>query len=483
MTTPSIGIRSLAINFPRTIRTNDYWLQKFPNIGSQKQRQAKANPKLSSDNGLDIWLQEVTPYLPDPFRGSVNRHLLAENESSQTLEYRAAQAALAAAKLSADEIDLMLVASLFPDAVGPGSAAVLAQELNLRCPAWNLESTCSSALIALQTAQALVQTGTYRHVLIVVSHIGSRCVNEADTLSWSMGDGAGAFVVGSLKPKQGILSTKIISTTATCKAYVHELVVDSQGQPRIQTRTGENASSLAETAVDCVRYCCQQAVRAAGVRLEQIDLFALNTPTAWYANVCAKALGIEPQRVMNLYADYANIGPVFSVANLYHAVAANKLCEDNLVLVYANGAGATAAATVMRWGDVALGAADALSMPQQHAVDLAVTEPVGVTNILAPEQRFAMIDAYLREQLASVSFVSESELNSQLLLTTVLDSLAAIALRTHIETAWGVRVPMENFFGEHTLADLTQFLLNQLAVAKLMSSASVTKSAREIVRL
>ncbi|MEH2408391.1 hypothetical protein [Nostoc sp.] len=65
---------------------------------------------------------------------------------------------------------------------------------------WNLESTCSSALIALQNAQALIQTGIYRNVLVVVSHIGSNTVNEEDTLSWSMGDGAGAFVVDSLKP-------------------------------------------------------------------------------------------------------------------------------------------------------------------------------------------------------------------------------------------------------------------------------------------
>lgn len=489
----SVGIRSLAVNFPHTIRTNDYWLQKFPALSSQKvQRQAQANVNLtSSDDGLDIWLQQVTPYLSDPFRGSVNRHVLASHESSQTLEYRAAQDAINAAKLATDEVDLMLVASLFPDAVGPGAAAMLAQQLNLRCPAWNLESTCSSALIALQTAQAFVQTGTYRHVLIVVSHIGSRCVNDEDTLSWSMGDGAGAFVVGSVKPNQGILSTKIVSTTATCNAYVHELVVDAQRQPRIRTRTGENASTLAETAVDCVRDCCQQALRAAGVSLEQIDLFAFNTPTAWYASVCAKALGIEPQRTLNLYPHYANIGPVFSIANLYHAVAAGKLREDNLVLVYANGAGATAAATVMRWGDVALGSVDLLSnIPQADAINVttrsshsAVKQASEVTKILAanPEQRASMLEAYVCEWLASSLSISRSELDSRVVLTTVLDSLMAIALRSQIEVDFAVRVPMENFFGD-TIEHLIEFLLNQVAVAELMTS-EVKTSAREIVRL
>lgn len=351
----SVGIRSLAVSFPHTIRTNQYWLQKFPKFGTQTiQRQARV-PKsvelMSNQNGLDIWLQEVTPYLSDPFRGSVKRRVLASDESSLLLECHAAQDALTAAKLAAEEVDLVLVSSLFPNAVGPGLAAHLARELGLRCPAWNLESTCSGALIALETAQAFLHTGAYHNMLIVVSHIGSHAVNEEDTLSWSMGDGAGACVVGFVKPDQGILSTKIIPTTATCGAYMHELVIDSQGKPRIQTCTGEAVSILAETAVDFVRHCCQEAVSAAGVSLEQINFFAFNIPTAWYASVCAKALGIDPGRVIDLYPLYANIGPVFPVANLYHAVSTGKIRENDLVLVYANGAGATAAATVIRWGD------------------------------------------------------------------------------------------------------------------------------------
>jgi 3-oxoacyl-[acyl-carrier-protein] synthase III len=58
---------------------------------------------------------------------------------------------------------------------------------------------------------------------------------------------------------------------------------------------------LAETAVDCVRTCCEGAVAAAGVTFEQIDFFAFNTPTAWYASVCTRALGIDPERTINLY--------------------------------------------------------------------------------------------------------------------------------------------------------------------------------------
>lgn len=492
-----VGIRSLTVSFPSIIRTNNHWLEKTPNLITQnKPRRARISRSTeftNSNNGLDIWSQEVAPYLPDPFRGSIERRVLAPNESSLTLEYQAAKEALDAAQLAPEEVDLAIVASLFPEHIGPGSAAYLARQLKLRCPAWNLESTCSSAIIALQNACALVRSGDYRNVLVVVSHIGSNSVDEEDTLSWSIGDGAGAFVVTSLKPKQGILGTKIVPTVATCGAYSYELVTDTEGNPRIRTRTGENASMLAETAVDCVRTCSEGAAAAAGVTFEQIDFFAFNTPTAWYASVCTRALGIEPERTINLYPRYANIGPVFAIANLYHAAQAGKIRENDLVLVYTNGAAATAAAMVMRWGDVALGSVPAAPMSvtaEQERIHLAIkTEKVctEVKSLLSREQILAakpgerrqMLEEYLLECLAGSLQLPINELNSEQSLTTLLDSLMAIVLRSLIETDLQVRVPMEKFFGETTVAELAEFLLNQLTLSNLISLDSVADANEE----
>jgi 3-oxoacyl-[acyl-carrier-protein] synthase III/acyl carrier protein len=491
---PPVGIRSLALSFPSIIRTNDYWIEKSPElVARNKPRRARifrSTELINSNNGLDIWSQEVAPYLPDPFRGSIERRVLAPNESSLTLEYQAAKEALDAAQLAPEEVDLAIVVSLFPEHIGPGSAAYLARQLDLRCPAWNLESTCSSAIIALQNACALLKTREYRNVLVVVSHIGSNSVDEEDTLSWSIGDGAGAFVVDSLQPNQGILGTKIVPTVATCGAYSYELVTDAQGQPRIRTRTGENASMLAETAVDCVRTCCEGAVAAAGVTLEKINFFAFNTPTAWYASVCTRALGIDPERTINLYPRYANIGPVFAIANLYHAAQTGKIRENDLVLVYTNGAAATAAATVMRWGDVVLGSVPTSPIgvtQEQERIHLAIkTEKLssGATTFLTREQILAvepgerrqMLETYLLECLASSLQLPINEFNSEQSLATLVDSLMAIILRNRIETDLQVPVPMEKFFGETTVTQLAELLLNQFALANLISLDSVANA-------
>lgn len=505
MTGSAVGICSLSVCFPSVIRTNEYWSKLFPDLAIQAQSKRVRSSNIShsfSNSELDIWSQEVAPYLADPFRGNVERRVLSQEESPLILECCAAQDALAAANLCPDQVELTIASSLFSEPIGIGNAPNLARQLGLRCPAWNLESTCSSALVALQTAHRLVQAGEYRHVLVVVSQFGSRAVDQADTLSWSMGDGVGAFVVRSLQPDQGVLSTHLISTRATCGAYSRELVIDAQGVPRMQTRTGENASAIAETAVEFVRTCCEAAATKAGVSLDQINFFAFNTPTAWYANVCTRALNVDPERTINLYRRYANIGAVLPIANLYHAADWGKLRENDLVLVYTSGAGATAGATVMRWGDVALGkvpvpplrvtpeqvdlTSPGLSRASGNAVDIGVSREVLFA--ATPAQQRQMLEAYLLEWLASSLSLPAHKFTPEQPLATLLDSLLALTLKSRIETDLQMPVSMAQFFGENTIAHLLEHLLNQLALAnltasKLSSTADTAAEYRETLSL
>ncbi|MUG91043.1 3-oxoacyl-ACP synthase [Scytonema sp. UIC 10036] len=368
----AVGIRAIAVSFPSIIRTNDYYRENYPELVSFAEQKTLAKlfvpDNSTSNNNEDIWSQEVAPYMSDPFRGTVERRVVSPDETSLTLEYRAAVDALEAAKLSPDDIDLMLVTSLFPEQVTPGNAAFLAGKLGLKGAAWNIESTCTSALVSLQTACSLVRTGEYRNVLVVVSTTYSRYTDENDTLAFLSGDGAGAFVVGALKPNQGILGTKIANTSATCGAFYNEFTTDEQGNIKMFIRGGKGASKMFnETTVQFIRLCCHGAIAAANVTLDEINFFAFNTPSAWYSRVCTRALGIDPERTINLNPLYANIGPTFPVANLYHAAKAGKIQENDLVLVYTMGSSSNAGASVMRWGDVALGPAPASSVSlSQH---------------------------------------------------------------------------------------------------------------------
>ncbi|BAY49948.1 3-oxoacyl-(ACP) synthase III (plasmid) [Scytonema sp. HK-05] len=352
-----VGIRSLALSVPNTIRTNDYYRNKYPELIAQSEQRSLAKLFSLADstpsNEFDL---EMMPYLSDPFRGTVERRVLAPDESSLTLEYKAAKDALDAAKLSPDDVDLMIVASLVGEQIIPGNAVFLAEQLGLQCAAWNLDSMCSGAMVALQTANTLVRAGEYRNVLVVSSCTYSRFVDERDTMSWVTGDGAGAFVVSPLQANQGILGSKTVHTAETCGAFYTELAEDSQGQPRLFLRSGKGANRIiSSTFANYVRTCCNGAATAANVTLDQIDFFVFNTTTAWFVNFCARVLDIDLERTINLYPQYGNVGPIPVVANLYHAAQLGKINENDLVLVYSLGASANATATVMRWGDVALG--------------------------------------------------------------------------------------------------------------------------------
>ncbi|WP_041661143.1 3-oxoacyl-[acyl-carrier-protein] synthase III C-terminal domain-containing protein [Acaryochloris marina] len=516
MTNQAVGIRSLAVKFPSVIHTPEAWGEAFPELAAQAQARVrlprKPQPGIDQDAESDLatWSQEVAPYLSDPFRGNVERRRLAVQESPRAIECQAAQDAIAAAGLQPDDIELMIASTLFSESMGIGNAPALAQQLGLRCPAWTLESTCSSALVALQTVRSLVQAGEYRTVLVIVSHFGSRVVDPADTLSWAMGDGAGSFIVTAQPDQQGVLATHVMSTTDTCGAYAYEFVTNDQGMPQLRMRTGESAGAIAETAVASVRTCCESAAAKAGISLDQISLFAFNTPTAWYASVCTRALAIPPERVMNLYPRYANIGPVLAVANLYHAAESGRLYQDDLVLVYTHGAGATAAATVMRWGEVALGpkpTAPSRVTPEQETVRLAsslTSLPVTASDMetVAPiltlsramvqaavsKDRLQLVETYLLDWIRRSLPALAPSLSPDQPLATVLDSLMGLTFKSQIEVDLQVRVPMEQFFGEHTIAHLAEYILNQLELSVLRAlpsdpHAETCADSRETLRL
>jgi 3-oxoacyl-[acyl-carrier-protein] synthase III len=356
-----VGIKAIAVTFPDTIRTNDYYRQHNPEMIAKAEQKTLARAfsvAASNDDNSepDIWTEEMMPYISDPFRGTVERRVVAPDDSALELEYRTAMDVLTAAQLAPEDVDLMLVTSLFPDHILPGDASFLAGKLGLKGAAWNVESTCTSGLVSLQTACSLVQTGQYRNVLIIVSTTYSRFTDPNDTLAFLSGDGIGAFLVTSLEAEQGILGTKIINTAETCGAFYQEFTPKAPNQMFIRARK-DTGKMFVDTTVKFLRNCCEGAAADAGVSLKDIDFFVFNTPTAWYSRVCTRTLGVDPERSINLNPVYGNIGPTFPFANLYHAAQLEKIKENDLVLVYTMGSSSNGGAAIMRWGKVALGTA------------------------------------------------------------------------------------------------------------------------------
>jgi 3-oxoacyl-[acyl-carrier-protein] synthase III len=359
--TESVGIRSIAASLPKTARTNDYYRSRHPEVVAEAEKKTLArvwSKDAAVERKTNAFDAEMLRYIEDPFRGTIERRVLAPGENALPLEADVARKALAAAWMQPNDVDLMLVTSFLPDQAGPGNAAFLARELGMKRPAWNVESTCSSANVALQTACALVKAGQYKTVLVVVSCTYSRVSDDRDTLTWFLGDGAGAFVVSRVPDGQGLLGQHTVSTSDTCHTFFYKRTMDGalDSGVRIQC-TRETGRLLQETAEPLLHECSRGALRSAGLDLKDVDFFVFNTPTAWYASFCARAMGVDPSRTVNTYPLYANVGPALMPVNLHHAARSGKIKRGDRVLLYTVGSVSTASASIIRWGDVGLGPA------------------------------------------------------------------------------------------------------------------------------
>ncbi|HTO52993.1 MAG TPA: 3-oxoacyl-[acyl-carrier-protein] synthase III C-terminal domain-containing protein [Myxococcota bacterium] len=362
----SAGIRSLAVSFPAGIRSNDYWRERHPGMVADEERRTLARlfrSQQQQSGPLDAFEHTMAPYLSDPFRGARERRVLAPGQTAASIEIDAAKRALAAAKLAPSDVELLICCSFLPDQIGVGNATPLAKALGLRCAAWNVETTCSSALVALQNASALIKAGEYENALVIISCSYSRVADEDDTMCWFLGDGAGAFVVSDSPGTASYITGRTRHTGETCNTFFYEVVPDPVRGARVRMDcTPETGKILYETAEPFLRECCETAVNAAGAKLSEVDFFIFNTPTAWYADFCARALGVPRERTVDTYPEYANIGPALMPVNLYRAADSGRLKAGDLVLLYTVGSVSSAGAALLRWGaDVGLGGVGTVS--------------------------------------------------------------------------------------------------------------------------
>jgi len=145
----------------------------------------------------DEWIRTRT--------GICQRHLAAEGQTSSVLAHEAAQRAIAAAGISAEQIGLIIVATSTPDFVFPSTACLLQGKLGIkRCPAFDVQAVCSGFIYALDIADKFIRSGTCTHALVVGAEVFSRILDWNDRGTCVLfGDGAGAVVLAA-SDKPGI---------------------------------------------------------------------------------------------------------------------------------------------------------------------------------------------------------------------------------------------------------------------------------------
>jgi 3-oxoacyl-[acyl-carrier-protein] synthase-3 len=168
--------------------------------------------------------------------------------TTSSLASRALQIALADAALKPEDVDYLLFGTMTPDRFIPGSAPAVQKTLLLReIPCLDIRAACCNALYALQVANALVTSGTARHVAICLAEIQSAFLDlspEAGTTSMLFGDGASALIVSNER-SEGALEILDINL-ATDGTYVDDLGIRCPGTEFGTTRSHETVEHAAD---------------------------------------------------------------------------------------------------------------------------------------------------------------------------------------------------------------------------------------------
>lgn len=128
--------------------------------------------------------------------GIKERHIVEDDVSTSDIAFYAAQEALENSGLSAEELDLIIVATVTPDMPFPATACIVQERLGANAAAFDLEAGCSGFVYSLAVAAQFIESGLYKNALVIGAEILSRITDWEDRSTCVLfGDGAGAAVL------------------------------------------------------------------------------------------------------------------------------------------------------------------------------------------------------------------------------------------------------------------------------------------------
>ena len=293
----------------------------------------------------DEWITQRT--------GIRERRIAAEGETTSDMALKAAQAALAAAGLDAQSIDLIVLATSTPDNTFPASAVSVQAGLGItHGAAFDLQAVCSGFVYGLATADGLLKTGAHKRALVIGSETFSRILDWTDRGTCVLfGDGAGAVVVElqqqpGTREDRGILSAHLRSDGR----HKSKLYVD--GGPSSTMTVGHlrmEGRAVFKHAVAMVTDVIEDAFKATGYTADDIDWFVPHQANQRIIDDTAKKLGLAPEKVVITVAKHGNTSAASIPLALATAVADGRIKQGDLVMLEAMGGGFTWGSVLVRW--------------------------------------------------------------------------------------------------------------------------------------
>jgi len=293
----------------------------------------------------DEWIVQRT--------GIHERRIAATGELTSDLALHAARAALAHAKVDAQSIDLIVLATSTPDNTFPASAVSVQAGLGItQGAAFDLQAVCSGFVYALATVDSLLRTGTFKRALVIGAETFSRILDWNDrTTCVLFGDGAGAVVLDAQEQSgtcedRGLLTSHLRSDGR----YKDKLYVD--GGPSSTQTVGHlrmEGRDVFRYAVGAITDVIEAVFRDTGYTADDIDWFVPHQANKRIIDGAAHKLGIAPEKVVMTLDRHGNTSAASIPLALADAVADRRIKRGDLILLEAMGGGFTWGASLVRW--------------------------------------------------------------------------------------------------------------------------------------
>ncbi|MFQ5517020.1 MAG: 3-oxoacyl-ACP synthase III family protein [Acidimicrobiia bacterium] len=332
---------------------------RITGVGSYVPPRVVTNDELTAFmDTSDRWIQERT--------GIRTRHWVDPETSTSDLALQAARRALDDAGSAAEDMDMIILATLSPDHQFPGTACFLQAKMDLGgIPAIDVRQQCTGFIYSMAIADQFIRTGTYRKVLVVGAEVHSKGLDLSTAgrdVSVLFGDGAGAVVVQAVDVVNPEVEPHVIYTDLHADgSFAQELwlaapgmaysggYVEAEALQRGEHYPRMNGRTVFVNAVKRMTEVIGDTLDATEMKLEEIDLFVFHQANQRISEAVAGKLGITPDRMFNTIADVGNTTAASIPIGMDRAAAAGVLRPGMLVACVAFGSGFTWGSLLLRW--------------------------------------------------------------------------------------------------------------------------------------
>jgi len=285
--------------------------------------------------------------------GIRQRHVAAEGETTCDLAFHAAQRALDAAGVRAQDIDLIVVGTTTPDLIFPSTACLLQARLGIPgCGAFDVNAACSGFVYALGVADKFIVSGAARTVLVVGAETLTRMVDWDDrTTCVLFGDGAGAVVLRA-DAETGILSTHL-HADGSKKDLLWNPVGVSRGFRPEEKNAGSYikmaGSEVFKYAVKALDSVVDETLEANGLARGDLDWLIPHQANLRIIQATAKRLAMPMERVIVTVDRHGNTSAASVPLALDEAIRSGRVQRGQLLLMESFGGGFTWASALARY--------------------------------------------------------------------------------------------------------------------------------------